>query len=185
MQLPIFFFKKACSHNRAFSFRGLLRARTPALHQLLLAGFITPFVLAAQNGEYFPPPESAGGWRKLERTEDIQTIAGMDPDKLMQLKQWLLDSDKRNFAAIVIRRGYVVLEVERGSSSKTDSRRVASVSKAICATVLAIASDQSQRGLTPRKMKFSDPAFEFIPWAKPLSNPRNERITVKQLLNHT
>jgi CubicO group peptidase (beta-lactamase class C family) len=185
MQLPIFFFKKACSHNRAFSFRELLRARTPALHQLLLAGFITPFVLAAQNGEYLPPPESAGGWRKLERTEDIQTIAGMDPDKLMQLKQWLLDSDKRNFAAIVIRRGYVVLEVERGSSSKTDSRRVASVSKAICATVLAIASDQSQRGLTPRKMKFDDRAFDFIPWAQPLSDPRKAQITVKQLLNHT
>jgi CubicO group peptidase (beta-lactamase class C family) len=75
--------------------------------------------------------------------------------------------------------------VERGNSAKTDSRRVASVSKAICATVLAIASEQSQQGRTPKKMKFDDPAFQFIPWAQPLSDPRKEKITIRQLLNHT
>src|SRR5207237_8351353 len=112
-------------------------------------------------------------------------LAGMDPDKLADLKQWLLYSDKRTFAAVVIRHGYIVLEVERGNSAKTDSRRVASVSKAVCATVLAIASEQSQQGRTPKKMKFDDPAFDFIPWAKPLSDSRKEKITVKQLLNHT
>jgi CubicO group peptidase (beta-lactamase class C family) len=135
--------------------------------------------------DYFPPPESQGGWRKLESPEAIRRTAGMDPAKLDQLKQWLLQSDDRNFAAVVICRGYVVLEVERGNSAKTDSRRVASVSKAVCATVLAIASERSRQGLTPRKMKFDDPAFDFIPWAHPLSDPRKARITVKQLLNHT
>jgi CubicO group peptidase (beta-lactamase class C family) len=104
----------------------------------------------------------------------------MDPDKLAALERWLLDSDKRDFAAVVIRHGYIALEVERGNSARTDSRRVASVSKAICATVLAIASEQSQQGRTPKKMKFDDPAFQFIPWAQPLSDPRKERITVKQ-----
>jgi hypothetical protein len=72
---------------------------------------------------YFPPPESQGGWRTLEKPEDIRRLAGMDPDKLADLKQWLLDSDDRNFAAVVIRHGYVVLELERGNSAKTDSRR--------------------------------------------------------------
>jgi CubicO group peptidase (beta-lactamase class C family) len=135
--------------------------------------------------EYFPPPESQGGWRKLEAAGELRGTAGVDLDKLASLKQWLLDSDKRDFAAVVIRRGYIVLEVERGNSAKTDSRRVASVSKAICATVLAIASEQSQQGSMPKKMKFDDPAFQFIPWAQPLSDPRKARITVKQLLNHT
>ena len=134
---------------------------------------------------YFPPTESQGGWRKLANPQDIRRLSGMDPDKLVELKQWLIDSDKRDFAAVVIRHGYIALEVERGNSAKTDSRRVASVSKAICATVLAIASEQSQKGSTPTKMKFDDPAFQFIPWAQPLSDPRKERITVKQLLNHT
>jgi len=134
---------------------------------------------------YFPPPESKGGWRKLDDPDDIRRLGRMAPAKLDELKQWLLKSDDRNFAAVVIRNGYIVLEVERGNSSRTDSRRVASVSKAICATVLAIASEQSRQGKTPRKMSFDDAAFDFIPWARPLSDPRKAKITVRQLLNHT
>lgn len=34
-------------------------------------------------------------------------------------------------------------------------------------------------------MTFDDPAFQYIPWAEPLSDPRKAKITVKQLLNHT
>jgi CubicO group peptidase (beta-lactamase class C family) len=135
--------------------------------------------------DYFPPPESQGGWRKLDKPDDVRRAAGMDPRKLDALRDWLLKSDDRSFAAVVIRRGYIALEVERGRSAKTDSRRVASVSKAVCATVLAIASQRSQEGLTPRKMTFDDRAFDFIPWAHPLSDPRKAGITVKQLLNHT
>jgi CubicO group peptidase (beta-lactamase class C family) len=51
--------------------------------------------------------------------------------------------------------------------------------------VLAIASEESQHGRTPRKMSFDDPAFDFLPWAQPLSDPRKAQIKVKQLLNHT
>ena len=142
-----------------------------------------PYAVTTNN--YFPPPESQGGWRKLDKPQDIREIAGMAPEKLDELRKWLLQSDEHNFAAVVIRRGYVVLEVERGNSAKTDSRRVASVSKAVCATVLAIASEQSRQGLTPKKMKFDDPAFAFIPWAQPLSDSRKAEITVRQLLNHT
>lgn len=138
-----------------------------------------------KSSGYFPPPESKGGWRKLESPDDIRRIGGMDPAKLEALAQWLRESDTRNFAATVIRHGQIVLEVERGNSAKTDARRVASVSKAVCATVLAIASERSQQGLTPHRMKLDDLAFQYIPWAKPLSDPRKERVTVRQLLNHT
>jgi len=148
---------------------------------------ISRVVADAQPGAsvYFPPPESQGGWRQLAQPEDIRRVAGMDPARLSELRQWLLQSDDRDFAAVVIRRGWIVLEVERGNSAKTDARRVASVSKAVCATVLAIASERSQHGLASRKMRFEDPAFPFIPWAYPLSDPRKTNITVKQLLNHT
>jgi CubicO group peptidase (beta-lactamase class C family) len=135
--------------------------------------------------DYFPPPESQGGWRKLEKPDDVRRLTHMDPVKLHELREWLLQSDNRNFAAVVIRRGYIVLEVERGNSARTDARRVASVSKAVCATVLAIASERSQQEMTPRKMTFADPAFDLIPWAQPLSDPRKAQITVQQLFNHT
>ncbi len=135
--------------------------------------------------DYFPPPESQGGWRKLNDANDIRRIAGMDPDRLAKLRTWLRESDRRRFAAVVIRRGYIVLEEERGASSVSSSERVASCSKAVCATVLAIASEQSRQGKTPRKMSFDDHAFDYIPWAWPLSDSRKATITVKQLLNHT
>jgi CubicO group peptidase (beta-lactamase class C family) len=159
-----------------------------AVQSRVIFGLMTALLLmvgGASAATYFPPPESKGGWRKVDTQDDLRNLGKVDPQKLAELRQWLLDSDKRDFAAVVIRHGYVVLEVERGNSAKTDARRVASVSKAVCATVLAIASEQSQQGLTPRKMSFDDPAFSFIPWAQPLSDPRKATITVKQLLNHT
>jgi len=139
----------------------------------------------ARAGAYFPPAESRGGWRMLGEPDEVRNLGGMDPEKLAAFGQWLLASDQREFAAVVVRRGHVVLEVERGNSAKTDARRVSSVPKAVCATVLAIASERSRLGLTPRAMSFEDPAFQFIPWAQPLSDPRKASITVKQLLNHT
>ena len=150
-----------------------------------MIAFLLVSVLPQGGDGYAPPPESKGGWRKLEGAGEIRKTGGMDPAKLDRLKDWLHASDKRSFAAVVIRRGWIVLEVERGRSAKTDSKRVASCSKAICATVLAIASEESRAGKLRKKMSFDDPAFDFIPWAKPLSDPRKARITVRQLLNHT
>ena len=176
-------------HNQTFPFHFDGAADDPvyyaALRELTASRDQQPAALKADARDYFPLPESKGGWRKLEKPDDIRRLAGMNPGKLDELREWLLKSDNRNFAAVVIRNGYVVLEVERGNSAKTDSRGVASVSKAVCATVLAIASEWSQQGKTPRKMAFEDRAFDFTPWAQPLSDPRKARITVKQLLNHT
>jgi CubicO group peptidase (beta-lactamase class C family) len=149
----------------------------------LTAARVAPPVSRAED--YFPPAESQGGWRMLNDPDSIRKIAGMDPDKLTKVRQWLRDSDDRNFAAVVIRRGYIVLEEERRNSSITNTARVASCSKAICATVLAIASEESRRSHLPCKMTLDDRAFDFIPWAQPLSDPRKAMITVKQLLNHT
>lgn len=165
----------------------------PPLLLAFLATLSQPLVLGAEQATktdanarvYFPPPESQGGWRKLDNPDAIRRIAGMDPDRLEKLRTWLRSADDRTFAAVVIRHGYIVLQAERGRSAVSSSQRVASCSKAVCATVLAIASQRSQHGQTPRKMSFDDPAFEFLPWAQPLSDPRMAGIKVKQLLNHT
>jgi CubicO group peptidase (beta-lactamase class C family) len=170
--------------NQHFPFRFNGAADDPVVYAKLKQ-LTTPTTADAAGRDYFPPPESQGGWRKLDDPDAIRRVAEMDPEKLAALREWLLESDRRGFAAVVIRRGYIVLEEERGNSSVTDSRRIASCSKAVCATILAIASERSRRGLTPRRMTFDDKAFDFIPWAQPLSDPRKAGITVKQLLNHT
>ena len=177
-------------HNQTFPFHFDGAADDPVYYAALKAttlGKPQPSVtnVAPAVSTYYPPPESQGGWRMVENEDEIETIGGMDKAKFAALREWLLKSDNRPFAAVVIRHGTIVLQVERGNSAVTDARRVASCSKAVCATVLAIASDWSQQGRTPRKMTFEDKAFDFIPWAQPLSDPRKAQITVKQLLNHT
>lgn len=185
---------KAVNQSHPFSFRGA--ADDPVVYAALKeltsrpqaaqpAAPAAAFSGAGQPMPYLPPPESQGGWRTLTNRGDLERIAGVDPARLAALREWLLASDQRNFAAVVIRRGYVVLRVERGNSAATDARRVASVSKAVCATVLAIASERSRHEQAPVPMRFEDPAFRFIPQAQPLSDPRKATITVKQLLNHT
>ena len=180
-------------HNQRFPFHFDGAADDPVFYAALKAltsvsppdPTPAPAASAGEPPVYYPPPESQGGWRQVASDDEIESIGGMDPAKVDALRAWLLQSDNRNFAAVVIRHGVVVLQVERGNSAVTDARRVASVSKAVCATVLAIAAEESQRGNTPRRMRFGDPAFDFIPWAHPLSDPRKARITVQQLLNHT
>jgi CubicO group peptidase (beta-lactamase class C family) len=120
-----------------------------------------------------------------ESTDEIETFAGMDAAKVEQLRQWLLQSDNRPFAAVVIRHGTIAVQVERGHGAILDTGNIKSCAKAICAAVLAIASEQSRQGLTLKKMSFDDKAFDFITWAQPLSDSRKGQITVKQLLNHT
>ncbi|MDX1930097.1 MAG: serine hydrolase domain-containing protein [Pirellulaceae bacterium] len=166
-------------HNQFFPFHFDGAADAPEYYQALRTATLKKFA------DYFPPAESNGGWRQVKSDEEIWSSVGMDPHKLAELREWLLQSDQRDFAAVVIRHGAIALQVERGNSASTDTRRVASVSKAVCATVLAIASERSHAGLTPRKMTFDDRAFDFIPWAEPLSDPRKMDITIRQLLNHT
>ncbi len=177
-------------HNQSFPFEFHGAADDPLFYSALRKITSPDAVSAAASKDaatsvYFPPPESQGGWRMVEKESEIESIGGMDAKKMDGLRRWLLQSDDRPFAAVVIRHGAIVLQVERGNSAIHDARRVASVSKAVCATVLAIASEKSRQGLTPHKMSFDDLAFQFIPWAHPLSDPRKGAITVKQLLNHT
>jgi Beta-lactamase len=63
----------------------------------------TPATESSPAKDYFPQPESKGGWRKLNDSDSIRRIAGMNPDKLTKLRAWLRESDERTFAAVVIR----------------------------------------------------------------------------------
>ena len=136
--------------------------------------------------EYFPPSESKGGWRMLDDPNSIRTLAGIDPNKLDQLRAWLYQSDERDFSAVVICKGSSGARSRSWEPSKNGCPKgCLSIQGSVCATVLAIASERSLQGLTPKKMTFDDKAFDYIPWAHPLSDPRKSKITVKELLNHT
>ncbi len=142
-------------------------------------------VSGAPDAAYYPPPESQGGWRQLTDPDDLRTLAGLDPDALAALADWLRASDDRPFAASLVRRGYLCLEVERGRDAATSHEWVKSVSKAICATALAIALERGRAGLGPVELGLDEPCLHLLPAAAPLSDPRKAQITARQLLDHT
>ncbi|MCD6174180.1 MAG: hypothetical protein J7K65_00240 [Planctomycetes bacterium] len=45
---------------------------------------------APEEANYFPPPESRGGWRKLDTPDEIRQIAGVDPNRLSELKDLVI-----------------------------------------------------------------------------------------------
>ncbi len=124
-------------HNQTFPFRFDGAQDDPVFYAALKQITSAKTTEAASNGSstnstYFPPPESQGGWRMVEQDSEIETIAEMDPQKITELRQWLLESDDRPFAAVVIRHGTIALQVERDNSAVTDTGNTKSCAKAIC-----------------------------------------------------
>jgi hypothetical protein len=62
---------------------------------------------ACGAGDYYPPPDSEGGWRSLtnQNTENLRKVAGMDRAKLDEAFQ-LAEETTQNGGLIVVRHGY-------------------------------------------------------------------------------
>ena len=89
------------------------------------------FALAAAAGaqEYFPRPDSAGGWRTLKGHAEIRKTAGMDLRKL----DWAFDYASRTSqhgGLLVARHGYLVYEKYYGKGNREALPGMASVGKA-------------------------------------------------------
>src|SRR4051812_41494198 len=78
-----------------------------ALAALTLAP--SPSRSAARTGDYFPPPDSQGGWRTLKDAESIRKKAGMDLARLDQTYDFT-QRCSQNGGLLVVRHGYLVYE---------------------------------------------------------------------------
>jgi hypothetical protein len=56
----------------------------------------------------------------VESDDEIETVGGMDKVQIAELREWLLKSDDRPFAAVVIRRGTIVKPPITGSPRRND-----------------------------------------------------------------
>jgi hypothetical protein len=75
----------------------------------LLAAFL---LCAALPQDYYPPPDSAGGWRTLKEAGPIRDVAGMDLAKLDQAWEQT-QRCTQNAGLVVVRRGYLVYRKRR------------------------------------------------------------------------
>lgn len=152
--------------------RPLPMAAIPALVLLAL-----PMAHAA---DYFPPPDSAGGWRTLHEAAQIRGKAGMDLPRLEQAFDFT-QRCSQNGGLLVVRHGYLVFERYFGRAHRDANPDMASTGKAVtsiaCGIMLQEFRDKIPEGLGQRV--FSD---KYLPEAFPLDDPRKAEITLGQLL---
>jgi CubicO group peptidase (beta-lactamase class C family) len=148
--------------------------------------------------DYFPPPESKGGWRTLlpeqgppdvDQKSTIREVAGVDWDKLAAAWEHNLRAEGPSLL-LVIRRGYIVGEWYNDEWLKTWGRDRApgfySTTKAYISTAYGLLLDESEQGKLPggRKLTLDTKVCnaEWLPEALPLSDPRKADITLRHLL---
>jgi len=173
--------------------------RTAIIYALALAlpGLLPPAAARAEEKagltNYFPPPESKGGWRTLlpEKGEpdDGQKAAiarlGVDYDKLKEAWEYNARADGAT-GLIVIRKGVVVGEWYR-DCDRTTTFNIYSSSKAYTSVAYGlILADFGNPALPGGKKLTLDTKLctqEWLPEALPLPDPRKADITVRNLLN--
>ncbi len=130
--------------------------------------------------DYFPPPDSQGGWRTLKDAKAIRDVAGLDVKKL-DLAYEICERGTQNGGLLVVRHGYLVYEKYFGRAHRNANPDTASTGKAFtsiaCGVMLHEFHDKMPDGLNTKV--FTE---KFLPEAFPLDDPRRAEISLGQLL---
>jgi CubicO group peptidase (beta-lactamase class C family) len=133
-----------------------------------------------QGADYFPPPDSEGGWRTLKDAKEIRDKAGMDLPKLEQAFDFT-QRCSQNGGLLVVRHGYLVFEKYYGRAHRNANPDMASTGKAFtsiaCGVMLNEFRDKIPQGLDTKV--FTE---KYLPEAFPLDDPRKAEISLGQLL---
>ncbi|HEY2572783.1 MAG TPA: serine hydrolase, partial [Verrucomicrobiaceae bacterium] len=84
---------------------------------LVLFPAILFIVSSVRADEYFPPPDSEGGWRALHDGSDIRAKAGLDLARLEDAGK-ICERSTPNGGLLVLRHGYLVCEKYFGRASR-------------------------------------------------------------------
>lgn len=142
--------------------------------------------MSAAEVNYFPPPESKGGWRYLKEPGEIRKIAGMDAARLDAVFR---DQENRygdhSWSIAIIRHGWLAREFHTFNVLAHTRFDIWSCTKSFTGTAWGLLLDDSLNRRIPQAIDLDTPAYPFIPEGYPLSDPRKERITFRHLLSMT
>ena len=153
---------------------------------------------AVKLAEYFPPPESEGGWRTLlpgegipdeTRKQRIREVAGVDWDKLAAAWEHNLKANGPS-VLLVIRRGHIVGEWYNkewlDKYGRSRSPGFYSTTKAYISTAFGVLLEDRELGKLPggKRLTLDTKVCneEWLPESLPLSDPRKADITLRHLL---
>ena len=132
------------------------------------------------TADYFPPPDSAGGWRQAQTEKEVRKLAGMDLRQLEPAYE-ITQRSTANGGLLVVHRGYLCFERYFGRASRNANPDMASTGKAFtsiaCGIMLSEFKSKIPDGLATRV--FTE---KYLPEAFPLNDPRKADITLSQLL---
>ena len=130
--------------------------------------------------DYFPPPDSAGGWRVPADAAATRTLGGMDTARLDQAGEQVQRCGP-NVGLLVAHHGWLVYERYWGQAHRDANPDMASTGKAFtsvaCGIMLDKFRDQFPDGLGQKVF-----TTKYLPEAFPLDDPRRADITLGQLL---
>jgi CubicO group peptidase (beta-lactamase class C family) len=139
---------------------------------------VLPFLSHADD--YFPPPDSEGGWRTLSDAAKVKELAGMNLSRLDRAYE-ICERGTQNGGLLVVRHGYLVFEKYFGRAHRNANPDMASTGKAFtsiaCGIMLHEFRDKIPDGLDTKV--FTE---KYLPEAFPLDDPRKADITLGQLL---
>lgn len=147
----------------------------------------TAFLLGASalsSAQYFPPPDSSGGWRTLKNPDEIRAKTGIDVQALDKVFQYIQGSS-RNGGLSAVRHGWLVYERYFGRANRDSTPNEASTGKSFTGVAMGILLHErpdlfpdglDQKIYTPRY----PPAEAFPP-----NDPRKREIKLGQLLSMT
>lgn len=138
-----------------------------------------PFARAADD-DYFPPPDSKGGWRALQDPAPVLQVAGMDTQKLDHAFEYASRSSQHG-GLLVARHGWLVYERYYGRGNREAIPAMASVGKALTSIACGIMLHE-KRDLFPDGLGQKVFTEKYLPEAFPLDDPRKAEITLGQLL---
>jgi CubicO group peptidase (beta-lactamase class C family) len=167
-----------CLHSRMISQALCAAGRSVRLTTVLVLAFSA--VPMSRAADYFPPPDSKGGWRELHDAAQVRKRAGLD---LPQLER-AFDFTQRcsqNGGLLVVRHGYLAFERYFGRAHREANPDMASTGKAVtsiaCGIMIMEFHDKIPDGLSQKVFTGA-----YLPEAFPLDDARKADITLGQLL---
>lgn len=146
--------------------------------------------------DYFPPPETFGGWRKDLSPEFVESL-GLDHQALQKLgwysqraarnSPWVGYDYHHHIATIVIKNGWIVGEWYSQPETRHFQQYLASNGKSFAYVLFGILVKDGREGRARAVVTEESKVYDPI-WLKrgfPLSDPRKAEMTFEHIFRHT
>jgi CubicO group peptidase (beta-lactamase class C family) len=136
---------------------------------------------------YYPPPESAGGWRRCRNSGEVRQLAGMDPQKLDLVGRENTALYGGPWVLLVVRHGYITSEWMGVPAMPQTTFDVWSCTKSATGIAYGLLLDDSRNHRLPHdaQIDLDSPAYSYIPEGHPVTDPAKEKIKLRHLLSMT